>query len=715
LSNEPERVLAPFLLLLLLTCVFTTAGASAQDVTQADIDAIERDLGNMGDCEARDNLLAMLMEGLAERCFPRDSRLANPVVGDDWSRECLGRAVEVADEILGKPDHRDRARALFIAGKASIALRRPQAGADYLQRYLEDFPDDEEVSLVHYTLAEKAWSDRAWEDAAAHYEAASVGLTDDENAALRYRLGWSRYNAGDPVAGATTLARLLSAGETLDGDVRATVRRDLTAMLVEVADPATTIALAETGLGAEAPDLAEAVAGELMTDERLGLAGATFAAMVAAWPSRDRAATWQVGCVDAAMARQDAPAAVESLTVLMRDYGARSKYAMTVDRWSGREREALKVEETSRSAAARLHQQLREGYGPPAADVESLYRLYLQDFPRASKVPEVRLALASLLQEQDRRLDAIDELLGVVSDESGREIGARAARLATDLIAQGLAEGVETSAHEDRVLQLATLFRAGYARHTDGVGYALQAGRIFLQREQHEDARTVLMEAATRLPASVDAGACVALALETPLQAEDWNGAAALADEVLAADRLVAAHPELGDVARRTRATARFNQAVALWEGGDPAVAAPLFEQVATDDPEGGQAPGALLNAASCLAEAGDAGRAPMLLRRVYTRYPDSEVADMAIEQEAYLRWEKEDYEGAASVYLRLADTFPDSERAPFALYTAAALYDQEGLFDEAIDAYSTLVKKYPAAPEAAEAHPRLTELEAGE
>jgi TolA-binding protein len=687
----------------------------AGEVTQEDIDALERDLGNMGDCEARDNLLAMLMEGLAERCFPRDSRLANPQVQDDWSRQCLGRAAEVADEILARPEHRDHARALFIAGKASIALRRPQAGEDYLRRFLAEYPADPETPLVHYTLAEKAWSDRIYDVAATHYAAALDGLTTAEAAGLRYRLSWSLHNSGRVDEAAATLADLLSAEEDVPAEARATARRDLSAMLVEIADPDATVTLATTALGADAPDLAEAVAGELMTASSHASAGHCFGAMVAAWPEHERAASWQVGRVDADMARLDTSAALESVSTLMRGYGPETDHGRAAGDGAEAQRQALRVEEASRSAVGLLHQQRRDGGAPSAEALETLYRVYLESFPRTSKGPEMRLALAALLQEEARLLDAIDEMLGVVERQGGREIGAQAARLAAELIARGVAGGEEATAFEDRVLVLARSFTSGYPRHGDGVGYSLQAGRVLLGREQYEDARAVLMGAATRLPASADASACVALALETPLQAEDWAGAASLAEEVLGSDRLVTAHPQLGAVARKTRATARFNQALLRWEAGDPTGAAPLFEQVATDDPQGDTAPGALLNAASCLAEAGDAGRAPMLLRRVYTRYPHSEFAAPAMEQEAYLRWEEEDFVGAAGIYRRLADTFSDDARASFALYTSAALYDQEGRFDEAVDGYRTLVHRHPAAPETAEARPRLVELEEGE
>lgn len=39
----------------------------------------------------------------------------------------------------------------------------------------------------------------------------------------------------------------------------------------------------------------------------------------------------------------------------------------------------------------------------------------------------------------------------------------------------------------------------------------------------------------------------------------------------------------------------------------------------------------------------------------------------------------------------------------------------QEGIFDRAIECYQVLLQRYPDAPEAAEAAPRLEELEAGQ
>jgi len=679
--------------------------ALAGDVTQADINALERDLSHIGEGEARDNLLAMLMEGLVERCFPEDAADANPVVRDEFSLGCLERVIEVAAEIEGKPEHPDRARALFVSGKASIALQRPQAGGELLRRFVEEYPDADEAPLAHFSLAELAVE--AGDDLVAfeHYCLAAEGLDGDRQAAVLYRMAWCLHRSGRG-GGSAVLAKLLTDVEELDDATRQTARADLVVMLVSEADHEATLSVAKAIAGDGAPAFAASVAEAHMSAGRHDAATHHYVAMLLCWPDHADASSWQVACIDAAIAREAWSDVVQAVRVLMKQYGPGPS--------AGADVRDLQVEETSRSTIARLHQRSSDTGSPERGVVEELYRIYLECFPWASKASEVHLALAALLQEDGRPLDAVDEMLAVAEAQGGREIGAQAARLSVPLIQQGRA-GEEGAAYEDRLLRLAELFADRYPRHSDGVEYAREAGRILIGRGELEPGCRVLVEGATRLPASAEARQCAAIAMEALVAVEAWPQVVDVATQLLQHRQLMAAHADLAGVLSRAQAAARFNLAVQVWESGDPASAVPMFEQIATEAPGSDVAPGALVNAALCMQESGNGARSAMILRRVYTGYPDSEMALIALEQEAYLRFEADEFTRAAGLFQQLATQFPQHENAPYALYTAGALYDQEGVFDRAIECYESFLATYPDAPETADARPRLEELKASE
>jgi len=672
-------------------------------VTQEDIDALERDLAHIGDGQARDDLLAMLMEGLVERCFPEDPAKANPVVRDEFSRRCLERVLEVATEIGERPDHPDHGRSLFVSGKAAIALQRPQEGGELLLRFLDGYPDEPEAPLAHYSLAEMACEAGDHDGASHHYGLAAERLEGAAAAVALYRLAWSIDRSGGG-EGIDALVRLLTEVEGLDGEMRGTARGDLVTMLVKAGDASRTLGASRAVDGA--PALAGSVAGALMNAGRYEVAAEHFEQMLLQWPDHDDGSSWQVACVDAALASEEWPRAERSVRRLMERFGAPEDHSS--------DRRSLQVEETSRSTVARLHQNFTDTGTPDREVVEELYRMYLDRFPRSSRAPEVRLALAALLQQCSRPLDAVDEMIAVSEAQGGREIGARAARLAAARIEEGRSSG-DRAPYEDRLIRLAELFARHYSRHSDGAAYARDAGRILILRGELDDGCRVLVEGATRLPASAEARQCAATAMEALVAAEAWEEVVEVASELLEHRQLMAAHADLGDVLVRARANARFNLASQVWEGGDPGTAATLFEQLATEIPDGEVAPGALVNAAICMQESGGGSRPAMLLRRVYTRYPYSGMAPVAMQQEAYLRFEAGEFTRAAELFVQLARTFPDHENAPYALYTAGALFDQEGLFDRAIECYESFLGAYPGAPEAADARPRLEELRAGE
>ncbi len=691
---------------LLAVLALVLAGpAQAADVTQEDIEALERDLNRTQDPARRADLLGMLMEGLVERCFPSDSRLANPVVRDDWSRGCLTRAVEVAEEIESDPAHRDRARALFVAGKASLALSRPSAGEALLTRFLDEYPGEPEAPLAHYSLAERAYAAKEFDAAAEHYRGAAGALTGAEAAMPRYRLAWCLQKTGHAADGARALAALIAEEGGLDDAQRLTAVADLEAMTTEVADPDTTFHCARAALGDAAPGLAAKVAGALMAGGRYAEASAHFAALVDEYGGHDDAWTWQVGRVDAAFESSDWPGAVTAASGLMRDFGPGT---------------AL-VEEAARGAVGRLHERHRDHGDLAGESVEALYDLYQETFPTAAKAPQMRLALAALYQEEGRGLEALETFVAVADDQAGRELGASAARLAADQIRQGVDAGgsdvgaSDVGAYQQALIRLADLFADRYARHSDGLLYAREAGRVLASQGEADEATDLLVAAALRLPAVAEASACAALAVELQIEAERWDRALEVIEQLLAERRLISAHPALADVLRKSRAAASFNRATAIWEAGDPGTAAPLFDAVATDDTGGDLAPKALYNAAICHDESGNGSRAAMTLRRLYTGHPDHALAPTALEQAAFLRYDKGEYTGAAELYLLLTDTYPDHENAAFSLYTAAALFDQEGVFDRAMDAYGRLLARYPDAPECVDAAPRLEELKAGE
>ena len=695
------------------------AVAAAAAVTQADIDALERDLGRTQDAARRAELLGMLMEGLVERCFPSDSRLTNPVARDDWSRSCLTRAVEVAEEIAADPTHRDRSRALFVAGKASFALNRPSAAEDLLTRFIDEYPDDPEVPLAHYSLAEKAYSAGEFETATEHYRGAEAALAGAEAARPRYRLAWCHQKTGDVAGGIDVLAILLAAPEGLDEVQRTTARGDLVAMATELADAETTVEAACRGTGGDAAALVFEVASALMTEGRHEAADEHFAALLNSWAAHSDAPVWQLGRLDSAYERDDWLAVSSAAAGLMLHYGPDSEF-MSVQPGNDETRLlGARIEEAVRDAIGRIHQRaLDKGpvHGVPGPGVERLYTEYLKHYEGAAKAPQMRLALGSVYHEQGKGLDALATFLEVVDDQAGRELGAQAGRLAADEIKKGLDKGGDdTPAFEDGLIQLADLFARGYPRHSDGIQYALAAGRVLADRGNVDEATATLVAAALRLPASPEASACAALAVEIHLEAEAWERALEVIEQLLDESRLLSAHPSLTDVLRASRAAASFNQAMAVWETGDPGTAASLFDAVATDAPDGDLAPKAMYNAAICHGESGNGSRAAMTLRRLFTGHPDSELAPEAMSQAAYLRYEKGEYTGAADLYAQLVDAYPGHEQAAYHQHMAAALYDQEGVFDRAIESYENLLKRYPDSAEATEARPRLEELKAGE
>ncbi len=707
------------LVLALAILALAAAPAAASDVTQTDIDALERDLGRTQDPAKRAELLGMLMEGLVERCFPSDSRLTNPVARDDWSRGCLTRAVEVAEEISADPVHRDRPRALFVAGKASLALNRPSAGADFLTRFLDEYPDEPEVPLARYSLAEKAYAAGEYDVAMIHYRGAADALTGVEAAQPRYRLAWCHQKTGDVAGGIDVLAILLAEPDGLDAGQRTTARGDLVAMAAELGDAETTVEAACRGTGGDAAGVVFEVASALMAEGLHQEADEHFAALLNAWPDHSDAPLWRLGRLDSAYERDDWLAVSSSAAGLMLDHGPDSDFMQAQPSNDETRLLGVRIEEAVRDAIGRIHQRaLDEGpvHGVPGPGVERLYETYLKHYEGAAKAPQMRLALASVYHEQGRGQDALATFLEVVDDQAGRELGARAGRLAADEIKKGLERGGDdTAAFEDGLIQLADLFARSYPRHSDGIQYALAAGRVLADRGQADDATAGLVAAALRLPASPEASACAALAAEIHLEAEDWDRALEVVEQLLGESRLLSAHPSLADVLRASRATASFNQAMAVWEAGDPGTAAPLFDAVATDAPDSDLAPKAMYNAAICHGESGNGSRAAMTLRRLYTGHPDSELAPEAMTQAAYLRYEKAEYTGAAALYVQLVDTYPDHEQAAYYQRTAGALYDQEGIFERAIECYERLLKRYPDSAEAAEVGPRLEELRAGE
>ncbi len=709
------RVRAIHLVSLALAATLVPRAPAAADVTQQDIDALERDLSRVEEGERRDELLAMLMEGLAERCFPDDSREANPVVRDDWSRTCLDRAVEVAEEILGRPEHPGLDRALFVAGKGSIALRRPSAGRDYLERFVADHPDAAEAPLAHYSLAELSWDEDAFALAVPHYRAAARGLPAERSVIPRYRLAWSLHRSGETHGAIVELADLLSAGIEMDEEVRGTALTDLEALARELGDPAATLDALARVHGEAAPDRATAVAGALVTDGQTPEALAHFTAMIGRWPGRIDAASWQVGIVDAAWAMDDVALVCQGLEGLREGYGPASEFARTHGSGADGRRAALQVEEASRSGVARLHQRRREVGSPDVASLEAAYRGYLRTFVGAERAADVRIALAALLHEEGRPLEAVDEMLGVVEEYAGRERGAQAARVAAEHLAAVLPDrGGEgpLDPSEERLVRLAEIFAEGYPRHPDGAAYLARAGTCLVERGQREQGEALWLDVTRRHPTEVEARAVAASLVEARLTAEDWSAAVEMARELLEDERLAAAHADLAEILGRGRATARFNRAHQLWEQGDPAAAALEFEAVSADRAAGDLLTRALFYAGTCQAESGNGSRAGLTLRRLYTRHPDDEMAPAARELEANLRWEREDYNGAAGLFRALADAYPDHEKASYALYTSAALFDQEGRFDEAIEGYRALLERYPDVVQADEVTARLGELE---
>jgi len=714
LRSPTDRLRIPIPVLVLFSLVAAPNPTRAQP-TQDDIDALERDLQYLEPGDRRDELLSMLMEGLAERCFPDESKDANPVVRDEWSRTCLGRAVEVAEEILARPGHAHGDRALFVAGKASVALRRPAAGMEFLERFVVEYPAAEEAPLAHYSLAESAWDEDGFEEAIPHYRAAIQGLPPERSALPTYRLAWSLHRTGDTAEALGVLADLLDGELELEAEVRDTAVADVEALALALGDPTVTLDVIGRVHGEAAPSVASSVAGALMGDGRTGRAGEHYAAMIERWPTHVEAASWQVGRIDGAWATDDRSGVRGELSRLMIGFGPGSPYAEA--RGSGAEdrRAMLQVEETSRSGVARLHQLHRDGGDPGAPELEALYRGYLDVFPGAERAAEVRMALASLLHEEGRGAQAVDEMLGVVEAFAGRERGAQAARVAAEAIAGLLPERVSPGAldpAEERMVRLAELFASGYPRHPDGAGYLYEAGERLLQRGQRDRGEELLWDVARRYPTEPRARSAAAALVQSRLEVEDWGETAAMAAELLALDELVAAHPDLAQVLGQGKATARFNAALQLSEAGDPAAAAAEFEAVAADREAGDLQTRALYYAGVCLADSGNVSKAGVTFRRMYTRFPDAELAPEARQQEAQLRWQREDYTGAAALYRALADAYPHHELAADALYTASALYDQEGLFDEAIAGYRAYLEGYPEGLEAGAVHVRLSELD---
>ena len=703
------------LVMALLAVCAPAAPAHGSDVSQEDIEALERDLARAQQDEARDELLGMLMEGLVERCFPDDDpEQINPIVRDDWSRSGLTRAVEVAQEVIGRPEHDDRARALFIAGKSSIALKRPKEGRQFLEQYLEEFPDGEEAPLALCSLGEMDHDAKEYAAAIPRYRAALEDLGQASQVLPLYRLAWCLEHEGQHREAAEAMSRLLLLGEELGDERREAALADLQAFLVAHGDAGATVQLATEAQPEGAAALADSVAGALMAANQHGAAQQHYVAMLAAWSEDSRAPLWQVGMVDAAMAAGDHEAAQGAVQRLMELFGPTSTYMKAHKRDPGMDRTAFAVEESARSTIGALHQQSVGTTTPPPPTLEELYRAYLGAFEGAHKAYEMNMALVSLYEQQGHVEQALDEMLVIVDREGGRERGAATARMTLELLQKHLPEAATEppGPFDQQLVRLAELFAQRYPRHGDGAKYLALAGQR-LSAAGSSDGQRLLLQAVQAYPTTPEAQAAAALVLENELAGESWSTTVELADELLANRSLVGAHPNLQAVLVVSRVTALFNQASQIWEAGDPAGAAILFEQVAGEEAAGALVPGAMLNAASCHTESGDPTRSALLLRRLYTRHPDSELVPAALEQEAYLKWEKEDYSGAARIYRLLATDHPDHERAAFALYTAAALYDQEGLFDEAIDCYRELLKRHANAPECAEARPRLEELTA--
>ncbi len=650
-----------------------------------------------------------------ERCFPAEPTEANPVVRDEFSKRGLTRAVEVAEQILARPEHPDRDRALFVAGKASVALQRKQAGAAFLTRFVTEHPGAAEAGLAHYALAELADDGGDPGAAVPHYRAALEQLDGAAAIQARYQLAWTLHRAGDPAAAADAMAALLAEADGLDDEARAAALQDLENWLAAAGDAARTVALLQQAEGPRAVEAAQRVADDRMADEQWDVADAHYAALLGAWPDDERASRWQVARVDAAMGAGDAAEAAAAVRSLIDGFGPGSAWDTAHRTAADHRRAAQQVEEAARSTIATLHQG-RAADGTDGATIEALYRRYLEAYEAADKAHEVRLALAALLQQEGRPLDALDEVIAAVEASAGRDRGAQAARLAMDTIEPQLpdlatpAEGPPTP-YEERLLRLAEVFAAGYPRHTDGAAYGLGAGRVRVRHGQLREGIAQLVAVTRDHPTAPEARAAAAAAVHAHFQREDWPASLALADQLLADRRLTAAHPDLGDTLAQARCAARFNQAVIDWEAGDPAGAARSFEALAKEYPDAEEAPVSLLYAATALVEAGDTSRAGMVYRRMYSTYPDHERAPQALEDEAVMRWEKDDFGGAAALLCKLQQDYPDHERAAWALYTAAWLYDQESRFDEAIDCYDRLVRTYPDAPESAEAAPRLQEL----
>jgi len=704
--------------LLILALLLAASTAAAEPPSQEDIDALERDLARTQDEDKLDELLPMLMEGLMERCFPADPLRANPVVHDDWSEGCLGRAVEVAERILERPDHPDRDRALFVAGKASIATRRAQAGAAYLTRFVEQRPGAEEAGLAHYALAELAADNGDHDAAIPHYRAAIEALPAPATVQPRYQLAWNLSKGGEARAAIDEMRTLLAMPDGLAEEPRAEALQDLENWLAQLGDAAVTADALRGCEGDRAVDAVERVAADRMAAQRWEVADAHYAALLQAWPGDPRASGWQVARVDAAVGAGDWAGTIAAASTLMEGYGPSSPHAAAHRGDAEHKRLALQVEETARSTIGTLHRDRVTSGNPTVSDLEGLYRQYLAAFPAASKIHEMRMALAALYQEDGQPESALDEMIAAVEASAGRERGAQAARLALEVIKPRLPDLQTTTPsdpmnpYEEQLLLLAEVFNAGYPRHGDGAVYALAAGRVRVLHGQLDEGCAQLLEVTRRYPTTPEARSAAAAAVHAHLDREDWPQTLLISDQLLGDSRLTAAHPDLAETLGQARSTAHFNQAVAHWDCGDPAGAAKAFEALAREQPNDERAPIALHYAATALHESGDTTRAGVLYRRVYTNYPDHELAPQAIEDQSSMRWAMEDMAGAASLLCKLQQTYPDHERAVWALYTAAWLYDQESRFDEAIGCYDLLIRTYPDAPESYESAIRLEELQ---
>ncbi len=696
----------PTFALLVLVALSPAIPAHAGDVSQDDIDALERDLARLEAGAERDRLLTLLMEGLAERCFPEDGGRANPIARDEWSRTCLGRAAEVAGEIITRAGHPDLDRALFVSGKANIALKRPAEGRAHLERFVEAFPDAEEAPLAHHSLAELSWEEEDYAAAVPHYRAAADGLPPERAGLPRLRLAWSLHHGGDTAAGIDALVALL--GGPAQGEVVETARADLAAMVLSLGDATATLDAMTAVFGEGAPRHVAETAGALLTAGRHGEAAAHFQLLAERHGEHDEAPSWQVGVIDAAWVAGDVDGVAAGVRALL------DTFAPGAPRAAAGNHAALQVEEAARSNAGKLHERQRERGEPTPAVIEALYRAYLGRYGGTDRSWDVWMALAALLQEQGRTLEAVDEMLAVVEGLAGRDRGAQIARLAAETLVPMVDDEVEAgplTAADERVVVLAERFSSLYPRHPDGGNYLLVAGDLLIERGEAERGEALWLRIAERYPAAEAARNASASLVQSRVAAERWDEALALSEELMAHESLVAAHPDLGEVLGRGRATARFNRAHVIWEAGDPAAAAPEFEAVAADGAAAELQTRAQFYAGTCLAEAGDVSRAGVTFRRLYTRFPEDELAPQAREMEANLRWESEDFAAAAALFRALADTFPDHERAPYALHTAAALHDQQGLFDEAIEGYQAYLQRFPDGAEAEGVRERLDEL----